>query len=341
MTADATALLADAVLEIMQAHFDLPEGTEMVANGSVPGLEGIILPDYTVRSETVQYLVQVKHRLNVQDLALALLARESIRRGEGSGTTRSEPVLICKVVPPDLQSLADIVDIHVLRLDWEVPLPGGSREGSTTRARKVTSQKSWRVVFTLLASGPTSIKALARRADLSYGWAHATVAKLMDMGVASRTAEGVTIVDVAKLLNGVAWERPFGEIRRMTVRMRAGDAMEAARTLQSVLDDGNIDHAFTAWTAGDLYTGYLKRGDSVHLYVPRDRWGLVRELETRDGAIDVVVYMPDRDAFSRTERISGLDLVEPALALLDLAGLGHAAHDLAMELVMHIGGEVR
>ncbi|GAH53100.1 unnamed protein product, partial [marine sediment metagenome] len=92
-------------------------------------------------------------------LALALLARESHRRGEGSGTTPSEPVLICKVVPPDLQSLADSVDINVLRLDWEVSLPGRSREGSTQRARKVTSEKSWRVVYTLLASGPTSIKA--------------------------------------------------------------------------------------------------------------------------------------------------------------------------------------
>jgi hypothetical protein len=337
MTTDGTALLADAVFEILQAHFDLPKGAEMVANGSVRGLEGILLPDYTVRSGTVQYLVQVKHRLNVQDLALALLARESHRRGEGSGTTPSEPVLICKVVPPDLQSLADSVDIHVLRLDWQVPLTGRSREGSTQRARKVTSEKSWRVVYTLLASGPTSIKALARRADLSYGWTHATVAKLMDMGIASRTAEGVTIVDVAKLLNGVAWERPFRELRRMTLRIKAGDAMAAARTVQSILDERHIDHAFTVWTAGDLYTGYLKRGDSVHLYVPRDRWALVREYDTEDEGIDVVMSMPDRDAFSRPERIQGLDLVEPALALLDLAGLGHAAHDLAMEMVMHIG----
>ena len=51
--------------------------------------------------------------------------------------------------------------------------------------------------------------------------------------------------------------------------------------------------------------------------------------------------MPDRDVFSRTERISGLDLVEPPLALLDMAGLGHAGHDLAMELVVHLGGRVR
>jgi len=341
MTVDQMALTAGAVLEVLQAHFDLPEGTEVVANGSVRGLEGILLPDYTVQSETVQYLVQVKHRLKVQDLALALLARETLRRGEGSGTTRSEPVLMCKVVPPDLQSLADSVDIHVLRLDWEVPLPGRKGEGSTAKARKVTSQKSWRVVFTLLDTGPTSIKALARRADLSYGWAHATVAKLMDMGVASRTAEGVTIVDVAKLLNGVAWERPFGELRKMTVRMKAKDAMAAAMSLQSFLDDGQVEHAFTSWTAGELYTGYLKRGDSIHLYVNRDRWDMIRGLDEGDGGIEVHVYLPDRDVFSRTERVQGLDLVERAVALLDLAGLGHAGHDLAMEMVMHIGGRAR
>ena len=255
--------------------------------------------------------------------------------------TRSEPVLICKVVPPDLLSLADSVGIHVVRLDWEVPLPGGSREGSTSRARKITSEKSWIVVSTLLASGPTSIKALALKGGLSYGWAHATVAKLMDMGVASRTAEGVTIVDVAKLLNGVAWERPFGELRRMVVRMKTKDAMAAAMGLTAFLDDGHVEHAFTSWTAGDLYTGYLKRGDSLHVYIPRDRWDMIRGLDEEDGTIEVFAYLPDRDVFSRKERIHGLYLVEPPVALLDLAGLGHAGHDLAMEMVVHIGGRAR
>ena len=328
--------LVEAVMEVLRAHFDLPRGTVIVSGCIVPGLEGILRPDFDVQALDVRYLVQVKQRLTAQDIAMVLLAREALGRAGGTEAVRVEPVIICKAMSPRLQTLAASVDVHVFQLDWKVPLPGSGKGGSVFKARKVTSYKSWRVVSTLLRSGPTSIKALAREAGSSYGWAHATVAKLMDMGVASRTAEGVTVVDVSKLLNGAAWERPLGELRRRTVRVGGEDAMTATRTVQSALEGWGVEHAFTAWTAGAIYTGYIKRSDSVHLYLPRGNWDFMRELEVRKGSIDLVAYMPDRDVFSRTERIQGLDLVEPAQALLDLAGLGHAAHDLAVEMVRHL-----
>lgn len=332
--------LPDVVLEVLGAHLKLPKRATVVPGGSVPGLEGILRPDLEVRTRDTVYIVLVRHRLTAQDVAMALLARETLAT-RGGGAPRVEPVLLGKVISPRVRELAATVGVHLFQLGWQVQLGGSGGDGIGLRARRVSSAKSWSVTFSLLRTGPTSVKALARETGLSYGWAHATVAKLLDMGVASRTAEGVSIVDVGKLLNGVAWERPLEELRVRTVRMDGKDAMEVAMRVHSALDDLRMAHAFTAWTAGAAYTGYVQRSDSVHVYLPKGSWDFLREFEDREGGIDLVAYVPDRDVFASVERVEGLTLVGPAQALLDLAGLGHAAHDLALEMARRYAGNVR
>jgi hypothetical protein len=337
---DANAI-SSVVLRILGSHFKLPKGAVAIPAGNVPGLEGILNPDFEIETPMTRYLVTVKQTLTTQDIAMALLARGALGKEKRPRGVRIEPVIVCKVMSPKLQALASTVGIHVFPLDWKIPLDGMGKTGIGLKVRKVSSEKSWRVVFALLRSGPISIKALAKEVGSSYGWAHATIAKLMDMGVASRTVEGVAIVDVGRLLNGVAWERPLEELRRMTMRVGGKDAMAAAGTVQSALDRWGIRHAFTAWTAGTIYTGYLERSGSVNLYLPRGGCDYMRELEVKQGGIELAIYLADRDVIARAERVQGLDLVEPAQALLDLAGLGFAAHDLALEMARHYARNVR
>ena len=337
---DASAI-SSMVLRILGGHFKLPRGTKAVPAGNVPGLEGILNPDFDIGTPGTRYLVTVKQTLTMQDVAMALLAREALGKENRPGSVHIEPIIVCKVMSPKLQALAGTVGIHVFPLDWKIPLDGMGKASIGLKVRKVSSEKSWRVVFALLRSGPTTIKALARDVGSSYGWAHATVSKLMDMGVASRTVEGVAIVDVGRLLNGVAWERPLEELRRMTMRVGGKDAMAAAGTVQSALDRWGIQHAFTAWTAGTIYTGYLERSVSVHLYLPRGSWDFMHELEVKQGGVELAIYLEDRDVIARAESVQGLDLVEPAQALLDLAGLGFAAHDLALEMARHYARDLR
>ena len=134
----------------------------------------------------------------------------------------------------------------------------------------------------------------------------------------------VEIVNKDKLLNGVAWERPFNNLKKDEIYIEYNKTHEAARDISSMLPQKNIKFAFTCFTAGGLYTGSSIRTDSVYLYLSKEDIEFFKEIfETskKDG-IKALIYLPDRDVFSESRKIEKVKVVSPSQALLDLAGLG-------------------
>ncbi len=104
-----------------------------------------------------------------------------------------------------------------------------------------------------------------------------------------------------------------------------------------VCDEQQIPCAFTSFTAGEIYTGYSARHDSVYLYLEKkniSEFAEMFDVQTKR-EIAVRIYAPDRDVFKdrRTFSVEGVWLVSPAQALLDCAGLGYAGRDLTQKLV--------
>ena len=143
------------------------------------------------------------------------------------------------------------------------------------------------------------------------------------------------ISDVNKLLNGLAWERPFENLRAAEVTIEYDHAFRAAHDISHSLTNQNIKVAFTSYTAGGLYTGYAVRHDAVYFYLEKNDINLFKELFSTEGkeGIKALLYVPDRDVFSAVREVESVVVTSPAQTLLDLAGLGYSGLDIAKVMV--------
>ena len=278
------------------------------------------------------YYAGARERLNRDDVARALLARTLIETGRREGT-EVVFVLLAKKVPMGVREIAATVGIKVVQLGIDFPLPARK---STSRARisKLSHPRSWQIVTRLLWSGPSSIRRLSRIEGVSYSWTHATVTRLIEMGVAERDRTGVRIIDIDRLMDGISWERPLNQLLVEEIPVANDDYLEVAKELEVLLNDWGVGHAFTAFTAAGLYTGHSQRFDRIYVYIePKGVEELRRTMTDRDGDISILVFRYDKDHLRETVERDGLTLASPSLTLLDLIGLGYKARTLSRELV--------
>ncbi len=143
------------------------------------------------------------------------------------------------------------------------------------------------------------------------------------------------ISDTNKLLNGVAWERPFENLRAEEINIEYDSAIHAANDISRALKRQESKFAFASYTAAGLYTGYAVRHDAIYLYLDKTEFGLFKDLfETRKTiGIKAGIYTPDRDVFSDKKEIESITVTSPAQTLLDLAGLGYSGLDITKAMV--------
>ena len=324
-----------AVVSAVKEGLMLRTMPSIVEDHGPQGPTGLADPDLVLRSGKSLILVLMKHRITSDDLARAMLMG-GLQASKGAPKGNVHLVLLAKVVPEDVRSTAEQVGVHVIQLDWSVELPTvpSKRKYSPT---KLSSDVSWLVIIGLLRSGPSSIRRIALGAGASYGWAHATIMRLIEMGVAERTSNGVSIRDAPRLLNGVAWERPLNDLHVVSFKVGGDEMMQSAKEIEAVTRRKGVAHAFTGPTAAGIYTGYGQRFDRLYIYIEKEQVGLMKNvLEDPAGSISLEVYRPDRAVFKDTEERQGLTLVGPAQTLLDVAGLGYSYWDLTLKMVEHL-----
>jgi hypothetical protein len=244
--------------------------------------------------------------------------------------------------PPDIQlviaakwfykreeGLADELGIRLIKIPWA--LETAPDKDYPSSGMRITSEKSWKIVSRLLKEKNTSIRQLALKENVSYGWAHKVIGMLIEQNVVKKQNNYVFLSDLKKLLNGVAWERPLKNLQiEEEIFIKFPGAFPAAQQITSILKEQKIHFAFTSYTAGGLYTNYAIRQDAVYLYLEKNAIRHFREQfedETKKG-VRAYLYTPDRDVFTGTREIESVTVTSPAVTLLDLAGLGYSAMDL-------------
>ena len=284
-----------------------------------------IRPDLVFRDGRKWYVVEVVNTASVENLSQLVLYQ---RLMESRKNTHF--VLAAKVIPTSVLDIADKVGVEIVNLPRGIAI---AQEREVHRA-KLTTEKAWRVSSRLLRDKACSIRQIALKEGLSYGWAHAIVKRMLARGIAVQKGSLVEITDVNALLDAVAWERPLADLRIGTVKSTIKGSYEAAETLTRTAKEWNMPLSFTAYTAASLYVGYGARHDTVYCYVSnRDAYlELKREMGEGKG-IDIIYYSADRDVFTRARNKEGIQVASPDQALLDLAGLGYSARDFALEMV--------
>ncbi len=289
--------------------------------------------DLVIEDYSQKYIIEIKSRLTIDTIGRQMVLKHLLRTTD-SRNRHAEFVVACKHISPEMEKIAHTCDIRVIALPYRAHIPENEK-ADVRRIEKISSEKSWKIVTALLTEKESSIRHIALKSNVSYGWTHATVKSLIAKGIIVEVNKYVHLQDIPKLLNGIAWERPFEKLYYDAAVLPETDAMSAARTITRMCDKQDIDCGFTSFTAGGLYTKYGFRHDTVYVYIQKDHLNpfLTSFASSDTHGIKIRVYKPDRDVFSDTRITEDIRLVSPAQALLDLAGLGYGGRDLTLKFV--------
>lgn len=290
-------------------------------------------PDLVLQRDDQVYVIEIKAgRADANAVNQLCFYRDALARSRGLNEENVRIVLAAKSIPHGVREALEAVDGLAVELPPSLRLEG-SRASVPMGKTQVTTPKAWHVICALLARPAPSINQLHEAADVSYGWTHRTVRNLEELGVVGRENGLLTVTDRSKLLNGVAWERPLGALETTEMPTGFASVEEGGRELTRALGRAGSEFAFTAHTAGALYTGYAFRSDRFYLYV--DDTEIVRDLVGDGDGPTLVLYEPDRD-LEGWEEVEGLRLASRCQVLLDLAGMGPKAGDMTRAMVDHL-----
>jgi hypothetical protein len=313
----------------------IPEGSEKADVetdfGDLP-----FTPDLLLKKADVVYVIEIRSRVTIDTISRLNLLRDLWLRNKN--TEKMQLVIAAKYFPQREENLMEQLDMQAIKLPWS--LKSESREQYTPTGQRITSEKAWKVISRLLKEKKTSIRQLSLLENVSYGWAYKTIRTLMQQNIVKQENNHVSISDVNKLLNGVAWERPFSNLRLGEIRINFDEAAVAAKEITSAFKaQDDMPFGFTSYTAAALYTGYGVRHDAVYLYMKREHLDYFRELfkSSSQKGVLVLIYQHDRELFQNTREIEGIRIVSPAQTLLDLAGMGYSAMDVTKQMVSEYG----
>ena len=291
-----------------------------------------IRPDLVFQTGNLVYFIEVKKSsVTIDTIARMTLQKELWQNKPGRPPVQL--VLAAKTINAREENVAHELGIRIIKLPWAISSPK-EKEYSSTKIH-FSSQKSWKIVSRLLKEKSTSIRQLALKEGVSYAWAHKVIGILSEQNVVRKEDGYVTISDVKNLLNGIAWERPLKNLQAEEIPLIHSSSHVAAQDITHNLKSQDIPFAFGSYTAGGLYTGYAFRHDAVYLYLEKKQIDQFREQfgSKMAAGVRAVVYVPDRDVFTDTRELESIVVTSPSQTLLDLAGLGYSALDLAKVMV--------
>jgi predicted RecB family endonuclease len=320
------------LLETLCAKLNLSDNAVVVKEPVFKNAWNPIEVDLVIEDKTNKYFIEVKSKVRVDTIARLVLLKELLQKQE-IDLSKISLVVASKIIPPIVEEVANQIGIKLVLIPHNIGLSTHQYDYFPNKI-KITSEKSWKVITRLLREKMTSIRQLSILENVSYGWAYATIQSLISQGIVTKKGNYVGISDINKLLNGAGWERPFENLFIGEINIEYDDAFKAAQNLTYMLKNKGIKFAFTSYTAGGLYTGYVIRHDSVYLYLEKKEIDFfMKTFKSEKQGIKARIYAPDRDVFDDTREKESVQVVSPGQTLLDLAGLGYSGRDVTKSLV--------
>jgi hypothetical protein len=309
-------------------HFGLDQGTRSITETEIEGVAGPMRPDLILDDGQRRYYIEVAPKSGINKISQLSLYRELLK-AEGLYRPDDRFILLYKTISNRIEAVAEKIGITTVRAPFDLKLSGFEKSDISSKV-KLTTEKSWAVIYALIRHGPASIKQMSKDTGVSYGWTHKVITGLMDTGLAAKEFDQVKITDLNKLFNGIAWERPFERMKIAEAWVGYETAYSAAREISDNLKAHNVRFAFNGPTAGGLYTGRVIRHDTAYLYLEKEHVeSFMDAFSTTTGkGIKIKVYAPDRDVFTKSRDVESVTITSPEQTLLDLAGTGYGNMEL-------------
>jgi len=324
----------EKILNILKRKLELSDNAKIEKMPVFKEMWTPIDVDMVIRDNYRLYFIEIKSNLRFENISRLTTFRELLRVKDKKNLSNYNFIIAGKNIPPKIKDLADTLNIKLINLPKKIEISKPKYDIFPNRV-KVSSEKSWKIVSSLLKEKVTSIRQLSLKENVSYGWTYTTIQHLINQGIVEKKENYVELKNIDKLLNGIAWERPFENLKIFEMHIGIKSSYKAAKEISHILRRKKIKFAFTSYTAGGLYTGYAIRLDSIYLYLKKENLDFLKEIFDISpiGGIKAQIYMPDRDVFSNTRLLEDIKVVSPSQALLDLVGLGYGGRDLALSMV--------
>jgi hypothetical protein len=219
---------------------------------------------------------------------------------------------------------------------------------TVTKRRRPTlsSPKSMRVVRYLLAHTKTTQTEIANRVRVSIGLVNKVVSYLLEEEIAKYKRRQLVLLEPWKLLNEVSWSRSMERFR--VSNWFIADLYPKIEDLEikvkQVFESMNVRYALTLFSAAKRYTPYMKKYDTVQLYV--DNYEEINQASARKelghdekGRFRVEIFEPDStDILRDSEILGGFRICSQIQTVIDLYCYGTIGRELAIELYSKIRG---
>ena len=306
-----------------------------------------LLVDLVIESRDVITLVEIGARIN-EDMIYRIYSISHLLDKQVMNKTDIRLVCVGKTLKYSTQELAKRLGVEILLVppklyNYLSPMvaPSGARvsvERLKSNPIKLTSEKAWRIVCSLMADNPLNILSVSKKTRVSYGWTNNIIHKLENSGII--TADySFRIKDIDRLFNVVSWERTLDSMLLETLNTDFSTANRCINEVALNLNKLGIDYAFTAHSSAVAYGSSIMREDIAYIYLtnPSDRKVIKSFSEGEKSGCRLKVYIPDRDIMKFSTVFNGVRIVDVCQNILDLVGLGTEGRIAAKGLVNKIG----
>ena len=306
-----------------------------------------LLVDLVIESRDVMTLVEIGPRIN-EDMIYRIYSISHLLNKQLIDEKDIRLVCVGKSLKYSTQELAKILGVETVLVPPKLyqylsPIVAPSRAGvSVERLKsnpvKLTSEKAWKIVCSLMGDNPPNILSVSKKTGVSYGWTNNIIHKLENSGII--TADySLRIKDIDRLFNVVSWERTLDSMLLETINTDFSTATRCINEVALNLNKLGIDYAFTAHSSAVAYSSSMMREDIAYMYLPNpsDREVIKSFSGGENSGCRLKVYVPDRDIMKFSTVFNGVRIVDVCQNILDLAGLGTEGRIAAKDLANKIG----
>lgn len=292
------------------ADFVLRDGNQayiVEVKGGVPRWDDVARLQYLVGPQARPYLEGIPANAHVQGVLVAPAISEMVR-----------------IMAQRAEILAIEAPIELLPVQ-------------SSPARGLTTERAWRICTAVLrARGSRGVRELARHSSTSIGWTSMVVQQLRQRGILDPSGD-LAPNGTQLLLDAVATERPLRRLETARIQTGIRDWSDFEQTIMTqwmrvIGASPRPGFWVCGLSAAAHHSGYLMRHDQLQVYA-HDAAGIAQVFDGKKGGIEVVVFRPDRNVAVTSGVKGGLPTVDVDQTLLDVAGLGFQARDVAMKLI--------
>ncbi len=309
-------------------------------NARIQTKDIVVEIDYVLEDRNTICYVEVKKRVNPEAVARFYAAKENILSTPNLSDKKEVFLIVGQELDPVSLKMAERLGIRVEKVSAHL-LPHPRHNLNEPFRIKITADKAWKSVMTLFTNQPTSIYNVMKKSGVSYGEAHRVVSYLINRGLTKKSGNFVSIVNFRPILNAVFWERPFSSLLHGSYHIDSELVEDLAHELSALFHESKVKHAFTGFIAYEKYYGGIRSEGALDLYVDFSNSAvidLIEQFSTKDSnKPNLAIYKPDRDVFSDSKTIDGIQLVSRGQLLLDLSGGDSIAIQYATEMVKSFG----